>query len=123
MNATIDLTGQVVVEPEQGWIGVDLDGTLAEFDGWKGPEVIGKPIPAMMARVKRWLAEGKWVKIFTARACYPEHIPFVQKWLIQNGLPELEVTDKKDYQMAELWDDKAVHVELNTGKVVKRRRA
>ena len=20
-----------------GWIGVDLDGTLAHYDGWKGP--------------------------------------------------------------------------------------
>lgn len=25
-----------------GWIGVDLDGTLAGYDGWVGPEHIGK---------------------------------------------------------------------------------
>lgn len=27
----------------QGWIGVDLDGTLAEYHGWKGAEHIGQP--------------------------------------------------------------------------------
>lgn len=27
-----------------GWIGVDLDGTLAEYTGWKGVEHIGEPI-------------------------------------------------------------------------------
>jgi hypothetical protein len=56
-----------------GWIGVDLDGTLAHYDGWKGADNIGAPIPAMVERVKGWLAEGKTVKIFTARVyCPPE---------------------------------------------------
>src|SRR5690349_18780615 len=50
-----------------GWIGVDLDGTLAEYHGWKGVEHIGPPIPEMVARVKQWLAEGRDVRIFTAR--------------------------------------------------------
>jgi hypothetical protein len=60
----------------QGWIGVDLDGTLAHYDGWKGADHIGAPIPAMVERVKGWLAEGKTVKIFTARAyCPPEPTP------------------------------------------------
>jgi hypothetical protein len=27
-----------------GWIGVDLDGTLAHYDGWKGIDHIGEPI-------------------------------------------------------------------------------
>jgi hypothetical protein len=56
-----------------GWIGVDLDGTLAHYDGWKGADHIGAPIPVMVERVKGWLAEGKTVKIFTARVyCPPE---------------------------------------------------
>src|SRR5262245_48902352 len=28
-----------------GWIGVDLDGTLAEYHGWKGIEHIDRPVP------------------------------------------------------------------------------
>jgi hypothetical protein len=53
-----------------GWIGVDLDGTLAKYDGWKGPEHIGEPVPAMVARVKAWLKARREVRIFTAR-CFP----------------------------------------------------
>src|SRR5690242_5094505 len=51
-----------------GWIGVDLDGTLATYGGWKGPGHIGEPIPVMVERVKNWLAAGQEVRIFTARA-------------------------------------------------------
>jgi hypothetical protein len=50
-----------------GWIGVDLDGTLAYYDQWRGALHIGEPIPVMLERVKRWLDEGKDVRIFTAR--------------------------------------------------------
>lgn len=50
-----------------GWIGVDLDGTLAHYSGWQGIDHIGAPIAPMVERVKRWLAEGRSVKIFTAR--------------------------------------------------------
>ncbi len=49
------------------WIAVDIDGTLAmqEPGPWDGS--IGAPIPAMVERVKTWLAEGKEVRIYTAR--------------------------------------------------------
>ena len=50
-----------------GWIGVDLDGTLAEYHGWQGHTHIGKPVRAMVERVEQWLREGKDVRIFTAR--------------------------------------------------------
>jgi hypothetical protein len=36
-----------------GWIGVDLDATLAKYDGWKSADHIGEPIPAMVDRVSR----------------------------------------------------------------------
>jgi hypothetical protein len=35
------------------WIGVDLDATLARYDGFKGETIIGEPIPLMVNRVKR----------------------------------------------------------------------
>lgn len=104
----------------QEWIGVDLDGTLAKYDGWKNGE-IGEPIPAMMARVKKWLAEGKTVKIFTARLHDDPggmQKSRIQTWCLKNLGQALEVTNVKDHQMTELWDDRAVHVEKNTGKVV-----
>lgn len=100
----------------RGWIGVDLDGTLAEYHGWGGPDGIGKPIPKMLERVINWLAEGREVRIFTARASDPEMIPAVHRWLDSHGLPRLEVTCQKDFAMVELWDDRAVQVEPNTGR-------
>lgn len=99
------------------WIGVDLDGTLACYTGWKGFDFIGKPIPVMLARVKHWIRNGYTVKIFTARAAFPEQgIPPVKKWLEENDLPDLEVTNQKDFSMIELWDDRAIQVVANTGK-------
>lgn len=105
------------------WIGVDLDGTLAEYTDWKGPEHIGKPIPMMVNRVKRWLAAGKDVKIMTARA-NPDNegkevsdkaIDAIHNWCEDVFGKRLEVTYKKDTNMLELWDDRAVGVKLNTG--------
>ena len=45
-----------------GWIGVDLDGTLSTHDGW-GDGSIGEPVPAMVQRVREWLAEGREVRM------------------------------------------------------------
>ena len=104
----------------QGWVGVDLDGTLAFYDGWKGPGHIGDPIPLMAARVKRWLELGMDVRIVTARAARPEEAALVAQWCEVHLGKALPVTDKKDYGMVALWDDRAVAVESNTGIVVKR---
>lgn len=97
-----------------GWYGVDLDGTLAHYEGWKGAEHIGEPVPAMMQRVRQWLSEGKQVKIVTARASDPHG--YVRQWLDSHGLDQVEVTDRKDFGMIELWDDRVVQVEKNTGR-------
>lgn len=108
---------------QRGWIGVDLDGTLAVYDEWRGVEHIGAPVAAMVARVKRWLAEGKDVRIFTARVSRigPEGAAAydrIQEWLRQHGLPRLPITCTKDFAMIELWDDRCVQVEPNTGRRV-----
>jgi hypothetical protein len=111
-----------------GWIAVDLDGTLAEYDGWHGPDHIGKPIPRMVARVKQWLAEGKDVRIFTARASVDpvvkprEHIAtirVIEDWCMEHLGAVLPVTCKKDFTMMELWDDRCVQVIPNSGMTVK----
>lgn len=46
---------------------IDFDGVLAEHTTWKGFDHIGHPIPAMLEKVKTWLAVGDEVVIFTAR--------------------------------------------------------
>ena len=102
-----------------GWIGVDLDGTLSVYDGWHGCCHIGPPVQKMVDRVKGWLASGYTVKVMTARAGDedPRVVPMIKAWCKENIGQELEVTDRKDYSMIELWDDRAVHVVRNTGEM------
>jgi hypothetical protein len=102
----------------KGWIGVDLDGTLAEYDGWKGTEHIGDPIKPMVDRVKKWIGEGKIVRIFTARVYDDRNgdiSEIIMKWTEKHIGLRLDVTCTKDYGMVELWDDRAVQVIPNTG--------
>jgi len=101
----------------EAWIGVDLDGTLAYYDGWKGHEHIGEILEPMEYRIRYWLKHGTKVKIFTARASVPEHKAVVEKWLEEHDLGGLEVTNVKDYGCLEIWDDRAVQIEFNTGNL------
>lgn len=121
---------------KKGWIGVDLDGTLAIYNGWVNEEHIGEPIPKMADRVKEWLSAGIDVRIVTARADggevaiamgNPEGAKFrdvnrittiIQDWTQEHFNTRLPVTNKKDYGMIELWDDRAIQVIPNTGETV-----
>jgi len=100
-----------------GWIGVDLDGTLAHYGDWKGAHHIGPPVELMVKRVKSWLAEGREVKIFTARVWdnNPETVATIQAWCVEHIGQSLPVTCCKDFGMIELWDDRCVQVAQNTG--------
>ncbi len=105
------------------WIGVDLDGTLAVYDGWVHETHIGAPVDAMVQRVKNWLANGHTVKIFTARVteCGRDIVPIVQAidaWCLEHIGQILPVTNVKDFGMAELWDDRCVQVDPNTGRAM-----
>lgn len=114
----------------QGWIGVDLDGTLAVYAGWNDGE-IGEPVPLMMRRVKEWLAQGIEVRIVTARVGKPDATRVsdtpekieemrreVEDWCEKHIGQRLVVTNEKDYGMIELWDDRCVRVEENTGRIL-----
>ncbi len=100
-----------------GWIAVDLDGTLAHYEGWKDGS-IGKPIAPMVKMVKEWLDNGRQVKIFTARASRSDQISKIKKWCVEHIGQELEVTNVKDFKMVALYDDRAKQVEKNTGKII-----
>lgn len=128
----------------ENWIGVDLDGTLAEYKSGQysvmGAHYIGAPVPSMLRRVKRWRDEGKTVKIFTARVDGGRALPpdspalleyrdtermrrCIEAWCVEHIGEALPITNIKDYGMVELWDDRAVGVERNTGYVLHRKRS
>ena len=105
----------------RSWIGVDLDGTLAKYNGWQGEKHIGEPIGPMVRRIQKWLMEGKNVKIFTARMCRNKNgvERVIKRWCKKHIGQELEVTNVKDFGMVELWDDRAIQVKRNTGRIIK----
>ena len=74
----------------------------------------------MLERVKQWLKDGKQVAIMTARVSNPkrlsETLPAIQAWCLEHLGEVLPVTHAKDYDMIELWDDRAVQVIPNTGE-------
>lgn len=115
LNSSMLTEGPALSETSKGWIGVDLDGTLASYEGWYGPAHIGEPIEPMLERVRGWLDQGVEVRVFTARASVPEYVPYVTEWLEKHGLPGLKVTNVKDFGMICLWDDRCVEVATNKG--------
>lgn len=102
-----------------GWIGFDLDGTLAHYDGWKGIDHIGEPIAPMVQRLISYREQGKEVRIFTARCADsdPAVVAIIQAWCFKHIGEVLPVTNIKDYAMETLYDDRARQVELNTGRI------
>lgn len=104
----------------KGHIAVDLDRTLARYDKWRGEFYIGEPIKPMVERVKKWLKEGVTVKIFTARVSLQDKNndkirKAIEDWCEKNIGQKLEITNEKDYNTLELWDDRAVQIIPNTG--------
>jgi len=114
------------------WIGVDFDRTLAKYDDWIDENTLGEPIPAMIEKVKSWLADGKKVKIFTARvginneySTKSKHYAnkefvenqrtIIQDWCEKHIGQRLEVTAVKDFEMTQLWDDICIQVIPNKG--------
>lgn len=103
----------------RGHILVDWDGTLYTFEG-NGVRM-GKPIPHMVGRVKAWLDRGRDVRIFTARASYKDlkkreaAIAAIEQECLKVFGKILPVTNAKDFEAVEIWDDKAIQVIRNTG--------
>jgi hypothetical protein len=116
------------------YIAVDLDGTLAHYSVWEEGS-IGEPVPLMLERVKRWLSEGKEVRIFTARvgsgggysivsgrrddeAFIAEQRALIEEWCMQHLGCILPVTASKDWGCEAIWDDIAIQIVPHTGQRV-----
>ena len=109
----------MIKDKSKYWIGVDFDRTLSTWGKYDDDlSEVGEPILPMLNRVKRWLKEGKIVKIFTARASHgkPQTV-LIQDWCEKHGLGRLEVTNVKCPNCRAIWDDKAVRVKENTGEI------
>lgn len=111
---------------KRGWIGVDLDGTLARYDRWRGEDHIGEPIERIVDLIRTYREAGYEVRIMTARVSNPEGDrdvervrALIQAYTLQHIGEVLPVTCCKDYGMIKLYDDRAVQVIANTGQIVR----
>lgn len=107
---------------KKGWIGVDLDGTVARYESGDyakyGGLHIGEPIPEMVTKIHQWNKDGYEVKLVTARALQgPEVLEAIREWCRVHIGYTLTITNEKDRHMICLYDDRARHVQKNTGKV------
>ena len=98
-----------------GWVGFDLDGTLAWYDGWKGIEHIGEPVPRIAERLRALLAHGVECRVFTARVSGSEDDAdearkHIQDWTQKHFGQRLTVTNTKDFAMYAFYDDRCVAV-------------
>lgn len=102
-----------------GWVGVVLDGTLAQQYPWHSDKHIGEPVETMAERVRSWLAEGREVRVVTHRV-YPgtsdsERIRAenarlaVALWTKAHFNTVIPSTSVIDPTMIELWDARAVN--------------
>lgn len=121
-----------MADKKRGWIGVDFDGTLATYQRGQFP-ALGEPIKAMRDRIRKWINDGWEVRIVTARVASTAddggegnqyEAPEIQRrkieqWCVNHLGYQLKVTAEKDGGMVELWDDRAIRVERNTGRVAK----
>jgi hypothetical protein len=118
----------------KGNILVDMDGTLFEYHGWTKWCEFGKPIPLMVERVLGWIAEGRDVRVFTARMPLPQD-EMVEQTCYKTGekfngvMMKKAIADHceasfghrlrsqcyKDLHTIEIWDDRAIGVVANLG--------
>lgn len=98
------------------WVGFDFDGTLTQFPYAEGLPC-GPDHPKMINVLKTFIDNGVICKIVSARAAIPYLKKGIEMWLADHGLPCLQVTDKKDFMMMALFDDRAITVNPYTGEV------
>lgn len=102
-------------------IAVDLDGTLAHYDGWKGVEHIGDPIQSMKEQVLNLYNMGHSITIFTARVGTDKEgmrsYEVIADWLKKHGFPPLAITNVKERKFTHILDDRAYHVIPNKGEM------
>ena len=97
-------------EDRQPTIAVDVDGVLADYDGWKGIDVLGEPRADVVQVLRVLRTEGWKIVIHTTQS--DEHIT---GYLIRHQIPYDEINKNSSYRnpgskpvATVYWDDRAV---------------
>jgi len=91
-------------------IAVDLDGVIANYDGWRGASVIGPPRPDVVKALALLKSEGWKIVIHTTRSAEA-----ITGYLTNAQVPYDEINENSDYATSSpkpvatvYWDDRAV---------------
>ena len=96
-------------------IAVDLDGTLAEYTGWKSIAHIGDPYPGAKEFMAELKSKGYELVIYTARVSLFWNkeldivVSYIRKWLATHDIPYDSIYAGNGKVFADYYiDDKAV---------------
>ena len=116
-KALLDEIKYRITGPKRRVIAVDIDGTLAEYKGWKGYRHVGKPIKSVVEAVRKEYADNSEIIIHTCRITamdgqiIPEALAALTAWLKKNDIPYDEIwTGVGKPYASSYWDDKAVRM-------------
>lgn len=98
---------QILKNPNDKLIAVDLDWTLCEWAFWE--ETPCKPIKKMIDYVNALYKMGAHILIYTARD--PQYFEKTQHWLVENGVMFHGIAMMRKIGADVYIDDKAVHVD------------
>src|SRR5258708_2659092 len=108
-----------------GYYAIDLDGTLAEYHHDFKHDELGMPIHKTVSLIKEMLGQGYDVRILTARVGpqsddtnVDDVRTMIENWCLEHIGTILIVQNHKCYEMIQLYDDRAIQVELNTGRLM-----
>jgi len=125
IDAFTDLDG-----PErQKTVAIDLDGTLAHYDHWRGPEHIGAPVTEAMTICRLLHKAGIKVIVYTCRTNRTMNeisgintakmVRDIGAWLHEWDLGFIHVSENEGKPFASAYiDDRAVYFKRNGGELV-----
>lgn len=82
---------------------LDLDGVLAQYDGWRGADAIGEPLDGAKQFVQTLIDDGYQVVVHSARA--PVR---VDKWLHDHNFPQDVVVSPRKPPATAYIDDNGI---------------
>lgn len=99
----------------------DFDGVISTYDGWKGFDILGKPIPEVIEAMKKLKEKGYYIIIFTTRLFTPK----IKEWLDKYKVPYDEFNTNKNNPphtsikpvYHAFIDDRAVNFNIKTNKL------
>ncbi len=93
-------------------VSIDFDGVLSTYNGWKGKEIMGIPLPGAKKFIVNLIDSGYTPVVFTTR-----NPKLIIHWLSKFDFPDIEVTNIK-YPSVVYIDDRNVKFEGNFSQLV-----